>query len=324
MSFDGYKATVKEGDTVVLYLTISQVYSIKAQEKTINKKGIEVESVFQTPYGALKCAELVGKTYGSKVSLSKGWGYILQPTPELWTLTLSHRTQIIYTPDISMIIFQLELCPGSIVVESGTGSGSLSHAFIRAVKPHGHLYTFDFHEVRSEIARQEFDDHGLGQYVTVCHKDVCENGFGENLNGIVDAVFLDLPHPWLAVPHAVKALKESGGRICSFSPCIEQVQKTCLELTRLGFQEIQTMEVLQTQYNVQTKHIPVKDLDFLKMAKSENKSDGAEKKESEVAKFLTAIPPMQQPGHTGYLTFASLYPIWSRKLGISIDENETD
>uniref|UniRef100_A0AAR5P7J0 tRNA (adenine(58)-N(1))-methyltransferase catalytic subunit TRMT61A n=2 Tax=Dendroctonus ponderosae TaxID=77166 RepID=A0AAR5P7J0_DENPD len=309
MSFNGYKDTVRDGDTVVLYLTISQIYSIKAQSKANNKKNLEVENVFQTPYGALKCGELIGKTFGSKISLSKGWGYILQPTPELWTITLPHRTQIIYTPDISIIIMQLELRPGSVLIESGTGSGSLSHAFIRAVKPHGHLYTFDFHEVRSKTAREEFDDHGLGQYVTVDHRDVCATGFGDNLIGKADAVFLDLPHPWLAVPHATHSLKQTGGRICSFSPCIEQVQKTCSELSKLGFQEIETMEVLQTQYNVQTRQIPVLDLDFLKTAKS----DATEKKEKEVHKTLTAIPPAQQPGHTGYLTFATLYPSWTRK-----------
>lgn len=99
--------------------------------------------------------------------LSKGWAYALQPTPELWTITLPHRTQIVYTPDISMISFQLEVKPGSIVVESGTGSGSLSHAFLRAVKPSGHLHTFDFHEQRCEIAREEFGKHGIGEWVTV-------------------------------------------------------------------------------------------------------------------------------------------------------------
>lgn len=54
-----------------------------------------------------------------QVELSKGWGHVLQPTPELWSLTLPHRTQIIYTPDISMILLQLDLVPGSIVIEAG-------------------------------------------------------------------------------------------------------------------------------------------------------------------------------------------------------------
>lgn len=138
---------------------------------------------------------------------------MLQPTPELWTQTLPHRTQIIYTPDISMILFQLEIKPGSLVIESGTGSGSLSHSFARAVKPHGHLHTFDFHEMRCDLARDEFRLHGIDKNVTVYHRDVCANGFSDELNGRVDAVFLDLPAPQLAVPHALKALKESGRTI---------------------------------------------------------------------------------------------------------------
>lgn len=55
-----------------------------------------------------------------KVELSRGWCFVLQPTPELWTQTLPHRTQIIYTPDISMILFQLDIKPGSVVIESGS------------------------------------------------------------------------------------------------------------------------------------------------------------------------------------------------------------
>jgi len=223
---------------------------------------------FQTSFGALKVKDLIGVDYGSKVKLSRGWAYVLQANPELWTQTLPHRTQIIYTPDISMILFQLEIKPGSKIIESGTGSGSLSHYFIRAVKPFGHLYTFDFHETRANQAREEFEKHGLKEFVTVYHRDVCEEGFTDELNGKADAVFLDLPSPHLVVPHVLKAIKISGGRFCSFSPCIEQSQKCCEALQANGFTEIKSMELLQIEDSIKTKTIPIMDLEFLKHKKT--------------------------------------------------------
>lgn len=95
-----------------------------------------------------------------------------------------------------------------IYLFTGTGSASLSHAIIRSVLPTGHLHTFEFHEERAKKAEEEFIQHGLKDRVTVYHRDVCEHGFG--LSGVADAVFLDLPRPWLAVESAKQALKTTG------------------------------------------------------------------------------------------------------------------
>lgn len=119
MSFNRYKDIIEEGDTVILYINPQSMYAIQAQSFMENRKGEKIENVMQTKYGALKISSLFGKQFGSKVNLSNGWAHVLYPTPELWTHTLPHRTQIIYTPDISLIMFMLELKPGSIVVESG-------------------------------------------------------------------------------------------------------------------------------------------------------------------------------------------------------------
>ncbi|XP_013186216.2 tRNA (adenine(58)-N(1))-methyltransferase catalytic subunit TRMT61A [Amyelois transitella] len=308
MSFKSYKEKIDEGDTVILYLS-NNLYALEVQKEIKNKKGDMLENVFQTPYGALKVKSLIGAEYGSKVELSKGWGHVLQPTPELWSLTLPHRTQIIYTPDISMILLQLDLVPGFVVIEAGTGSGSLTHALIRRVRPHGHVYTFDFHEHRANVAREEFKDHGIAEFVTAQHRDVLARGFGEDLKGKADAVFLDLPSPWAGVPHAVEAIKDKGGRFCSFSPCIEQVQRTCLALQQHGFQELSTMEVLQTEIKVSKRTVPVRDLSFLKHKSSESP---VEEKPSGETSYVVGTYPTSNPGHTGYLTVATLPPLFAR------------
>jgi len=74
-------------------------------------------------------------------------------------------------------------------------------------------------------ARDDFKRLGLDSYITVTHRDVLSDGFllqGKVEEGSADACFLDLPSPQLAVKHAYQILKKKG-KLCNFSPCIEQV-----------------------------------------------------------------------------------------------------
>lgn len=72
-------------------------------------------------YGVYRHADLVGVPYGSKIRSRNGKGFIhlLRPTPELWTLALPHRTQILYLADIAFVVSWLDLKPGTKVIEAG-------------------------------------------------------------------------------------------------------------------------------------------------------------------------------------------------------------
>lgn len=141
-----FTRSVRDGDLVIVYERHDIMKAIKVCEG----------STLQNRFGVFKHSDWIGKPFGSKVLSTKGgFVYLLAPTPELWTLVLSHRTQILYIADISFVIMFLELVPGCLVLESGTGSGSLTTSLARAVAPTGHVRTFDFHEQRAASARYE-------------------------------------------------------------------------------------------------------------------------------------------------------------------------
>lgn len=257
---------------------------------TIIKRG----GVFNNKFGAFKHDQVVGLKYGSKVMCTRGFVYLLRPTAEMWTTSLPHRTQIVYYADISMATAQLDLKPGSFVAEAGTGSGSVTHSFARTVAPDGHVFTFDFHEGRAKDAQKEFESHGLSHVVSSDHRDICSQGFPSELDGKLDAIFLDLPYPWSCIGKVKQSLKLDG-RICCFSPCIEQVQKSIKELQAHRFLDIETVECLIRPYDV-PKVIKFQELDV----------DGDEITTKE--KEMTMCYPLpQMSGHTGYLTFATRY-----------------
>ncbi|KAK6913088.1 tRNA (1-methyladenosine) methyltransferase catalytic subunit Gcd14 [Dillenia turbinata] len=296
-----FKRLISHGDLVIVY------------ERHDNMKAVKVSegSVLQNRFGVFKHSDWIGKPFGSKVFSNKGgFVYLLAPTPELWTLVLSHRTQILYIADISFVIMYLEIVPGCIVLESGTGSGSLTTSLARAVAPTGHVYTFDFHEQRAASAREDFDKTGLSSLITVDVRDIQGQGFPDKFSGLVDAIFLDLPQPWLAIPSAGKMLKQDG-ILCSFSPCIEQVQCTS-ETLRSNFTDIRTFEVLLRTYEVRDVKMDCQGLEevgspgSLPCKRKQCSNGGSSVGNISSPSTVLARPSSEARGHTGYLTFARL------------------
>lgn len=294
---------IKYGDIVIAYVTPQSMSSFKLVEG----------GIYNNRCGSYKHDDIVGKKWGTKIPTHTGRGfiYILHPTPELWTNVLPHRTQILYLPDISFITMNLNLKPGDNVIETGTGSGSFSHSIARSIFPTGHLYTFEFHEERSKRVRQEFIEHGLDDIITIQCRDA-STGFG--LKDCIDAVFLDLPAPWDAIPHTIECFKQNKiGKICCFSPCIEQVQRSCASLHKNKFINIRMFEVLTKPYEVRT--FSYKPIPEVKLNDDQDKIDitepdqptAVEIEPSKVFNLTVSRSATTVRGHTSYLTFAD-YP----------------
>ncbi|KAL8475609.1 hypothetical protein ACS0TY_028319 [Phlomoides rotata] len=293
-----FNRCITDGDLVIVYERHDIMKPVKVSEK----------GVLQNRFGMFKHSDWIGKPFGSKVFSNKGgFIYLLAPTPELWTLVLSHRTQILYIADISFVVMYLEIVPGCVVLESGTGSGSLSTSLARAVAPNGHVYTFDFHEQRAQSAREDFELTGLSSLVTVGVRDIQGEGFPGEFIGRADSVFLDLPQPWLAIPSAAKMLQQDVV-LCSFSPCIEQVQRSC-ETLKSNFTDIRTFEVLLHTHEVREGHMGNwQDVDAglasAKGSKKRQRSLGGQ--ENSRPQTIMARRAGEARGHTGYLMFARL------------------
>jgi tRNA (adenine57-N1/adenine58-N1)-methyltransferase len=210
---------------------------------------------------------------------ASGFIHILRPTPELWTSSLPHRTQVVYTPDYSYVLHRIRARPGSRIIEAGAGSGSFTHASARAVfngypgsaaDRKGKVFSFEFHEPRFVKMQEEIKSHGLGEIVKISHRDVYQEGFlVDGASPEATAIFLDLPAPWEALHHLSRRnpKKQDGeengsdswlspldpkqtAHICTFSPCIEQVTRTVEELRKLGWIEVDMVEIAHKRINV--------------------------------------------------------------------------
>jgi tRNA (adenine57-N1/adenine58-N1)-methyltransferase len=253
------------------------------------------------------------------IQAGTGFVHLLPPTPESWTVSLPHRTQVVYTPDASYILQRLQVRPGQTIIEAGAGSGSFTHASARAIfngypsqapsepslkkRRYGRVCSFEYHEPRAIGLQDELRAHGLDDLVRVTHRDVYADGFllneqdPKDKSPKADAIFLDLPAPWMALKNltrqrlparTARLVANSGSsdsadtsapsetetpteestapfisplnpnvpiHLCTFSPCIEQVTATVAALRRLGWTEIQMVEVMQKRIDVRRERV---------------------------------------------------------------------
>lgn len=259
--------TAKDGDVVI----------IQEHYNTLKSLTLCPGKHIDNRYGRFSHDEIIGRPLGRRLysnvassgrQSSAGFIHVLKPTPELWSQAMDHRTQIVYPHDSALISLLLDLRPGSILVESGTGSGAASASFARVVAP-GHVFSFDFHQQRADAARCDFQRLGIQDIVTVTGGvDVVKDGFIGVADSLADAVFLDLPTPYEMGTEVYRVLR-SNGAVCLFSPCIEQVQKSCQMLRSSGFHSIRTVTCPVKTYETREMKLETPGFDELRQHTSD-------------------------------------------------------
>jgi len=208
---------------------------------------IEAGKTFHTHKGYLKFDELIGKEFGEPIKSSLGIYFTtLKPALTDYIMKSSRNTQIIYPKDAALIVMFSGIGPGSRVVESGTGTGSLTTALAHYVGPTGKVYTYELRPEFQKNAAKNLQRSKLIDYVEMKSGDVTL-GIEERE---IDAVVLDLATPWLVIPHAYEALKPSG-TLVSFSPTIDQVVKATEALRDNNFILIETVECIMRAMQVE-------------------------------------------------------------------------
>ncbi len=203
-------------------------------------KRVEEGQDWHSGDGILSMADVAQAHYGSEVYTTLGVPLRLQE-PHLHDLLkgVKRQTQIIYPKDIAYICMRLGAGEGRTIIEAGSGSGALTLGLSWFSGKTGHVHTYEAREEFHKLVRRNLQWAGVGENVTLHHRDIAE---GFTVEG-ADALFLDVRTPWDYLDHVVKAVRP-GASLAFLLPTVDQVSRLLLGLERGPFDEIEVCELL--------------------------------------------------------------------------------
>ena len=203
---------------------------------------------FSSHLGTIQMGDAVGKEEGDFLETQKGNKlFLFRPTLADYIYKMNRQTQIIYPKDLGAIIIYGDIRPGSTVLESGIGSGSLTLALLRAVGERGRVISVEKRAHFAVLARENISR--FFGHPPQNHDIIVSDIQDLSLRLQADCIVLDLPEPWHAVSQ-LASLVRTGGILVSLSPHVAQVQLTFRELKANGFTNIATFELLQREWMV--------------------------------------------------------------------------
>jgi len=198
-----------------------------------------------THRGFIPHDSIIGQPFGATVSTQLGERFLLlQPSTFDLVMHVKRASQIVYPKEIGYLLLRMNIVPGARVIEAGTGSGGLTLALSRFVRPGGRIYTYEERDDMLELARKNLDRIGALEVVELKQRDI-RAGFDERN---VDALFLDVREPWMFLAQAHAALK-GGGFFGSLVPTANQLTDLLREMESFGgWTDVEVVEILMRQY----------------------------------------------------------------------------
>jgi tRNA (adenine57-N1/adenine58-N1)-methyltransferase len=212
-------------------------------------------TIFQTHRGILEHDDLIDQRWGATVETHLGRAYLLLP-PSLDELIrrIKRSSQIMYPKEIGYLLMKMNIGPGTRIIEAGTGSGGLTLALARMVRPHGRVYSYEAREEMQALARKNLERLGLSDVVHFKIRDIRE-GFDEHN---VDALFLDVREPWRYLEEVHAALK-GGGFFGCLLPTTNQISTLLQALEDRPFGFVEVEELLLRGYKTNAERLRPRD-----------------------------------------------------------------
>jgi len=156
------------------------------------------------------------------------------------------------TKDIGIILANCDITKNTIIVEAGTGCGTLTAHLARIST---NVTSYENNKKHYDIAKNNLEK--LGIIATLKNQDIYE-GIEETK---VDIIMLDLLEPWKVLPHANKALQQ-GGKIVAYVTNIIQAQ-TLVTASKPAYYHEQTLETIQRTWIIEGQKVRPENMGLL-------------------------------------------------------------
>ncbi|MDP8011989.1 MAG: tRNA (adenine-N1)-methyltransferase [Thermoplasmata archaeon] len=199
--------------------------------------------------GVIDTSIFIDKNFGDIINILNFDFKIIKPNLEDILSNLEKGTQGINKKDIGTIIMKSGIKGDSRVVEIGIGSGFLTISILFYLVS-GKLISYDISRKNAENVMEIAKHFGMEDKWEFKIRDF-KDGIDENN---LDAIFVDIPEPWLNFENSMKALKP-GGMFIAYLPNITQVRELLNRIERQEYYRAEIIEILERSWTYGRKEL---------------------------------------------------------------------